>query len=257
MNLFEFLIIYLACGAPVAVNYYFQNQARRNEKIAARAFFVFLGWLPFFLNSSFPSAFRWLKRGGEINEDFYSFSVCEEKIYSTQKQLENIFLASGLELTVFEFREIVERYIGLSVAAENETSRATAAEEKVFHIAGLKKVELPALCLHRRNGKRLVRHQSQARRDFLQLIANLSVSHSNCEKLCALAIKFVTLLNDAEAEKSIRDLLPETAELNDDFAAANSEKILWNTEEPSPTLAKQISFPLKNLTATAVSSNKD
>lgn len=257
MSLFDVLIIYLACGAPVSVAYYFQNRAQNKKRIVPLAFFVFLAWLPFILKLSFNDKNRFLKLFYKFNGKLDSSSDFEKSIFLIKKQFEDIIFESGFMMSVFEFREIFERFVGLVIAVQNESRTPILAEENIFQISGSKNTELSAICVRRRNRKRLVRHQIEARRDFLQLLKQLIVFHSEKQKLGDLAIEFVTLLDDIESKNAVNDLLIETSKPSNRFAAELSEKILWNKETHRPAPAEQISSPLKSLTAITASYNKD
>lgn len=254
MSLFDLLIIYLACGAPVSVNYYFQNKTLYDKNIVARkTFLVFVGWLPFVLKSAVTilnSIFQNYKNSGS-SVDF------EKSATLVKKEFEKNVFKGGCDLSIFEFRETVERYFELTHALQNVNQKPTPAEENLFHIGNAKKNDLSAICLHRRNRSRLVRHQSEARSDFLQLLEKLFVFHSDKKNFGAVAIEFATLLNDPEALNAINDLLLENAVLKKDAAAKNSGRILWNKEQLRPMPVGQTSFHLTSATATTALSSKD
>lgn len=261
MSLFDFIIVYLACGASVGANYYFQNHTRHNFGIVARrTVFVVLGWLPFVVKSMIPSKKLRLKTffkiNFKINKDSDPTLNLQENISSLKKQLENFVFQSSFNTPIFEFREIVERYSGLMLAVGDETE-PTFAEKNLFQIDDSNNSEISARCLHRRNRKRLIRHQSEARRDFLQLLEESFVFESDKKKLGILAIEFVKLLNDSESETAVRHLMLKSAPPKKRIALERSEKDLWNKETPRTPPAEKISYPLKNLTATAALSNKE
>ncbi len=174
MNSFDFLIIYLTCGAPLGVFYFLQNRKEQNGiRLWLKTFFTFIFWLPF--------GFRLLLQN-KVNKKLFTnikiFSKsqkAETEIFLFQKQLEEILQKSNLQISIFELREVIERYVGLTLAKDCENAKTTETEKEVFQIANSRNVEIGAICLNRRNLKRLTLHQIQARQDFFQVISQLVI----------------------------------------------------------------------------------
>jgi len=203
MNLIDFIIIYLACGAPFGVYYFLQSRnAAESPIIWLKIFLTFFFWIPF--------AFLFVRGFLVSNENLHSnylTSAFEAKdkgnIYLIQKEIEKKFSESGLEFSLFEFRETLERYVGLTLANQEVFIKVSEREKEIFRIAENSNVELAANCLHRRNRKLLAFHQTEARQDFLQMIRKLSDSTTDKKNLETLAIEFVRLLKDKQAQNSL------------------------------------------------------
>ncbi len=139
MNSLDFLIIYLTCGAPLGVFYFLQNRKAQNDnQFWLKTFFTFIFWFPFGL--------RLLRN--HINKKFFAgkriFSKSEKKeteIFLFQKQFEEILQKSKLQISIFEFREAIERYVGLTLAKNFENTKTTETEKEIFWIGNAENAE--------------------------------------------------------------------------------------------------------------------
>ncbi len=241
MNRIDFLIIYFSCGAPFAVYYFLQNKTGSKT-----VFFWLLNalvwtfWLPFalfllFKNRRVLSNLDFLKTSADVSEK-------ERKIYQSQKRIEKILLESELEISIFDFRETAERYAGLTMAAQNEPDKDWGKE--LFRAANIEKQELGKICLQRRNRKRLVFHQTEARQDFLQIIKQLTDSISDMETLERSSLEMIGLLNDSAARETLEKMFAENMQTGKVQNVEYSEKDLWNPQERKPLRTETISTRL-------------
>ena len=249
MTLYDFLIIYLTCGAPLGVYYFLQHRSVFNSKRL---------WLKTILNFFFwqPAAYHFLRKSDWLKNIFnklfarksLSDAEIENKLRPLQKHLEEAVLESQTKVSVFELREIFERYAGLTLALQNENKTDQTARNKIFQIAGRVDSEVAAICLSRRNRKRLIHHQTLARLDFLNIFADLHASRPKTAKLSKSAIEFITLLNDAEAQAALNQMLEQRAQSVEAEDVKNAREDLWKPE-PKPMLTNSEPTRLKSLTA--------
>jgi hypothetical protein len=255
MNASEIFILYLSCGAPFGVYFFFQNRHKSAFPIALlKAFLTVVVWIPYalrLLNANVTKN-KSVTRFDALDE---SDSALREKLDRLERQMLQIFLGSRAEVSVFEFREVLERYSGLTLAMR--TDEVGENEREVFKIINHKNTELGAKCLHRRNRLRLELHQRLASRDFLKLLAKFSFFET--EKLRLNALEFAKLLDDGETRRAVENLFSAGSQNGTDSAVKQGEKAVWNSKEHKPPLAKPISVPLtsRSMTATANLSNKD
>jgi hypothetical protein len=257
MNAFEIFIIYLSCGAPFGVYFFFQHRQKSTFPIVLlKSFLTVVVWIPY--------ALRILNANVTKKSSVSKFDTLDEsdaalrkKLDEIEKRMLQILLDCKREVSVFEFREVVERYSGLTLAGQ--TDQVGENERGVFEIVNHKNPELGAKCLHRRNRLRLEFHQRLASRDFLQLLAKFSFFEA--EKLRRAALEFATLLNDVETRRAIENLFAESPQISQGSAVKQGEReVVWNAKEHKPPLAKPISVPLtsRSMIATAANlSNKD
>lgn len=241
MNRIDFLIIYFSCGAPFAVYYFLQNKTGSKTPVFWLSnSLVWMFWLPFalfllFKNRRVLSDLNFLNTSSDVSEK-------ERKIYQFQKQIERILLESELEISIFDFRETAERYTGLTMAAQNDPDKDWGKE--IFLAAKNEKHELGKICLQRRNRKRLAFHQTEARRDFLQIIKQLTDSISDRETLERSSLEMVGLLNDWAARETLVKMFAENMQTGKVQNVEYTEKDLWNPQERKPLRTETISTRL-------------
>lgn len=247
MNLYDFLIIYLAAGAPLGVYYFLHERKRPDFKhLWIKTLLNFLFWAPFAVR---------LLRQNKISVDTFN-NVFGEKsspdadaekiIHSIRKRFEKIYLETGLDISIYEFREVLERYSGLTRAGQFEEGNSQTAryDNEFFRIADHKNAELAAICLERRNRRRLSFHQTEARLDFLQLLSGLSDSGSEKEILFRTAIEFVTELGDDAALDALKKMFEPEWQTKTVASVRNAETDLWKADIQQPLLTGPDSNPL-------------
>ena len=150
----------------------------------------------------------------------------DSEIEIIQKEIEQIVFENNTKLSLFEFREVFERYVGLTLSNKQKNDQIGENETDIFRVAKSENVKLGAICLHRRNQFKLKYHQTLARRDFLKVI-----NEFQSKKLKLFSLKLFRILEDNEAEKTLN--------IN------KSELEIWNTNQPNftkkPTLTLQTS----------------
>lgn len=237
MSPIDFLIIYLACGLPFGVHYFLHQ--RRSNRLILKTLLVVFVWIPY--------AFRLLHQ--KVTKEFPN-----EKIETVQKQIEKNL---PKEVSIFDFRETVERYVGLTLANQFKDDKPTAKEINFFRLFQNKNAKLAAKCLNRRNRKLLSLHQTQARQDFLETLAIIFETAEDKESLGNLAVEFFNLLKDDEAKVSVKNLIKTLEQMPHPLTVNDLEKDLCKSDTHKPQPANQISIRLPALTATANPSTKD
>ena len=242
MNLTDYLIIYLACGAPFGVYYFLQNRTKSgSSKLWLNTLITFAFWIPI--------AFRLLCENKILNKSInLKFDAAltldatqEKKLNLIQKQFENFLQKSSLKISIYEFRETIDRYIGLTLANQSHSEKVSITDKEFFRISENKNIELAAICLYRRNQKRLSFHHIQARQDFLHFINELSEFSEHKKIVGNLAVEFVKILNDLEANTLLEKMFMKTSQTDKYFVVKQLEKDLWNTEIHKPLPINQIS----------------
>ncbi|MDQ4122679.1 MAG: hypothetical protein M3209_14670 [Acidobacteriota bacterium] len=246
MTFSEFLIIYLSIGAPFGV-YFFLNRRSNNldSTFLLKVLGVIFGWC-------FYAVF-WIFRGSQsiYGAKPTSDSIGENEI---EKHLRELLAAyseiSGNEKKVsfFQFRETIERYVGLTEALR-DSAESTEFQNELFVVAGRKNqdLQLANRCLQRKNLLRLKAHQIQARQDFLQIFDNLSHQSAKItsrENLFYSATRLVVLLADDEADNYLNRIKKEIEGQNPSLASSSKkQEELWKPQplEQIPVLHTQSS----------------
>ena len=258
MNPIDLIIIYLACGAPFGV-YYFLQSRNENESpiIWLKILLTFIFWIPF----GFLFVRQFLVSNENLHSTFYLTSAYEIEdagnIHLIQKEIEKKFSESRLKFSLFEFRETLERYAGLTLANQEAFTKVSEREKEIFRIAENSNVELAANCLHRRNRKLLAFHQTEARQDFLQLIRKLSGSMTDKKSLENLATEFVRLLKDKQAQNSLEKIFAANLQTDIPPSVLQREKDLWNPQKHKLSHAQSNLTHFQAMTATTVLRKKD
>jgi hypothetical protein len=180
MHWSDLLIIYLSCGAPFGVHFFLQNRKKTGfGALLLRSFGAGLLWIAYaYLLWRKNFAKRLTK--AEVFSQNPEISLLEQQTSMLQEQILQSFIAlsakSPLNYGFFAFRDVLERYVGLTLAEKACETTAGEIDFEVFRIAGRKKKELPLAgkCLARKNSMHLRSHQCNAREDFLKLMASIA-----------------------------------------------------------------------------------
>ncbi|MCY7377447.1 MAG: hypothetical protein LH472_15915 [Pyrinomonadaceae bacterium] len=243
MNLTDLFIIYFAVGAPLAVYYFLQN--RSDGKIALfwlKNLLVFLFWMPFAVSLLLQRQNRRSLSNLNFFDPIFAKDSGEERISTLQKQIEIVLLKSNLDRSIFDLRETIERFVGLTLASEIDGK--LYSEKEFLRAAGNSNEKLGAICLDRRNRNKLARHQTEARRDFLQFVEQLSDSISDTETLEHSTVEIVKILEDAAARRSLEKMFAENLQTGKLPSVKYSEKDLWKPQERQPLRIETISTRL-------------
>lgn len=234
MNFFDIIIIYLACGTPFGV-FHIVNNRRWENRVLIQTIFITLFWFPF--------AISLLRKFVESKSDNSVLSKQEilrdEQITETKKNLELIFLKTKPKQSIFELREVFDRYVGLTLARENQD--ASAPENSlVFKIAGNESFELASKCYQRRNAKLLSFHQTLAGQDFLKLIAESVSEFPVDSEIENHALELVRLIEDEKTEKSLKTIFRDARQSANELRVSKTEKEKWITDLQKPSRANNL-----------------
>lgn len=237
MNLSDFLIIYLACGTPFAMYHFINNRKVKTHRL--KAILVFIVWIPYAL---WLFRLLLLKNFSKLQfaENQFSGSELDEKIEKSKKALESFLLKNYQDFPIFEFREIIERYIGLTFAVRLDNKDLNVKERELLEITNHENKLLAARCLYRRNQKLLVFHHTLARRDFLKFIFEHNISDQ--ENFYHLLFEFISFLNDKEAENVIKSVLTSTPQSEKDIIVKQLETEKWKPEIQKQTHTQPITI---------------
>lgn len=232
MSFLDFIIIYLTCGTPFAVEYFIKNQMSSTlGNCFFKASLITVFWLPY----SLKNLWRFVKKQNSLinfdtNKEPYSLSL--SKIHDTQKKMESLSFLNEGKYSLFEFRDLVNRYKGLMLETQGEYELPSAAESEIFKVSNSSNVNISSICLHRRNRNRLFFHQRMAQRDFLAFLTETfrTSIHSDKNHFIVLAFELAVLLKDSEMLLKLKQNFPEILLNNSNFAGAFLEYELWNTE---------------------------
>jgi hypothetical protein len=247
MNLIDFLIIYLACGAPFGVYFFLQNRKKFSvRKLWLKSFLTVFVWIPYAFNLLHHFTTKKIQTRQKREK-----ALLDERLAGIQKLILDLHFESSSKISSFEIREVFERYAGLTMVCNFENNAPSQTEKEIFRISLRQNPELGASCLHRRNRERLLLHQIQARKDFLQIIRELMISVFDTDELRNLVIEFVETIGDFEAQNLVKESLLGTLQNDSNSNVQQLENEVWKSNEHKPLPIKTTPVHLQVLTATA------
>lgn len=261
MNYIDFIIIYLTCGAPFGVYYFLQQ--RDKIKLGQNVTFIWLkcGVITFFW---FPFAIKLLQRfvtnklqKSKFAETNQVDSSLKEKIEVYEKEVLQILLIEKIRISPFEFRETLERFVGLTLNCSNKIKDSNVTISEFYEINTHENAKLATICLNRRNRLRLQYHQTLASRDFLRLIEKINAELVENEIFSTLSIDFATLFEDIEFTAKLKQIFDTSTQNEYDFIVTEREQYLWNPIKPKPRLTNETTLNLPTISTTATMLKRD
>lgn len=257
MTIRDLIIIYLACGAPFAVYYFLQN--RRTEStgmlwLKTTGRFVF--WIPFAIGMvARRSLFTNLYNSG-FDRGSNTDAVREAKIEETRRFVDGFASDPELRMSVFELREVFDRYVGLTMELADADSEPSNSESEIFRITNHTSKKAGEACLHRRNLMRLSFHQKLAARDFIKLSGQLAGRGADGGDSVFRLKSLADLLGDDKTGEAITLLAAGNKTVNGASNSTTGDETLWKSAKQN--LRKDTTAAnLKSLSATMNLSAKD
>lgn len=257
MKLSDFLIIYLACGAPLGVYYFFQHRKDlHRNRLVLNSFLTIAVWIPYAIKLLHNYVTRKLITYKFAHTKEAEF-ILKAEIDSLEKEIGNILLKENSDISLFNFRETFQRYAGLSIALRETSAFDNPAdsEKELFRVAGNQNVEIGGICVRRRNHNRLRFHQNLARRDIIEMFGSINAEISAPDVFNKAALKFFRLLDDEAAFEEIRNFPALYSQTVDTLNVRTLERDLWKTETQQPLHSQPT--PLRAISAVATTHKKD
>ncbi len=205
MTYVDLAIIYLACGAPLSMHYFFGLRRKPTVYFVARGILITLFW-PAGVVSLLVDASR--NRSKSIPASHLSNT--DTRLDAIRIKIENLVFRNENAASVFEFREVFARYTGL-IQATSMCEPETAINE-IFRLSGHNNGELATRCSNRKSSLRLISHAENSRLDFVALID--SVSLNNLSAVTDLAMQAADLLSDRQTVDRLRKLSERATQSN-------------------------------------------
>jgi hypothetical protein len=211
MTFTDLLIVYLAFGAPLAVYKYLQNRTANVRRKTLVSIFTFFFWVP----TAVQIGYLYLS-----NAYFRDAFVSRRILDAREKRIGSLREAMTAELTrlargasLHDTRETVERYAGLADAVR-ETGPEPSGRNALFEAAGREEYRVGQVCLMRRNLRRLKRHHTQARQDFVALLSEVSLRFDE-SGVVMMGIELARQLEDHATADQLTTLKVKRGELWD------------------------------------------
>ena len=197
MKLTDLLIIYFAAGAPFGVYQFTTVQHPLDAKAWLQIFFRICFW-PLF---AVLGLIDWFAKG-----DPSAGSHLDQHIDRIRIEIEDLVLANESISSIFDFREILQRYAGLSEATNVAVSSSV---NEVFDLSGSENKQLASACLARKNHRKLSFHQSLARSQFVDMISEFADASNDRTSVLELAIELANDVQDALTSEALTEMMYE------------------------------------------------
>lgn len=185
MTFIDIAIIYLACGAPLSMHYFFAATGKRNLHFAARIVLVAVFWpiAAFLLVQTVRKQRVFASQIGQNDLD--------RRLDLFRIEIERSTFTDENAASVFEFRELFARYTGLARAAN---ARHAVPRHELFLLSSHEQTDLASICLERKARNRLLIHANAASEDLVSFIADSCID-ADCGTLSS-ARAMAELLDD-------------------------------------------------------------
>jgi hypothetical protein len=258
MNMFDFIIIYLTCGAPFGVYYYLQNRNLPNNKFFfLKLIFNFFFWILFSISLVSQKGFFRNLFDYNFDKKVVLDSKREAEISAIRKFFETGIFKNSFQFSIYEFREIFDRYVGLTLETNGPTGEITHSVKDFCRISEVPNKKIAENCLHRRNRQRLFFHQKLARDDFWEITDKIINKSENRAEILIKLSRLIKILNDSESKIFFQTFSENSLQTIENKHVFNQEYDLWKTEMPQLSHTKPNSVNIKALTAKMNLFNKD
>lgn len=176
MTWLDLTIIYIACGTPFAM-YRIVLSEYAPPETAVRSVWAGVLW-PFVGAKGVVKRLRYASR-----------SLSRSKLETIRREIETLLAAEAPDLNVFEFRDVFDRFAGLTLIPRSMTH---ASAEILFQLAAGENSRTNEACLLRNQHAKIRRHAAAARSELLEYI-----TRSSSPRALVLAAVLAQELSDA------------------------------------------------------------
>jgi hypothetical protein len=230
MRVSDFIIIYLACGSPLVVQFFLDRPAGNAAAVLSRGALRLFVW-PVFAMSLIYRLIRGLNVGTETQRE----RAITETLSMLQAELEMAALSGSTEMPVFDVRDTFRRYAGLATEFGNPTR--PVAVTGIFEIVEHPFPEAASSCLNRRNSSRLSIHLDRARNDFIDVASNVCDGSTQGEKAAIAAVETARLVGDRRAMADLCAALGISDNLITLAACVDGAGDVWNAAAQNRSVA--------------------
>jgi hypothetical protein len=199
MKLLDLLVIYFAIGAPFGV---YQITAVRSSLTAHATLGIILR-ICFWPVFAAQTLIEWFSKDQHSSE-----SNLDRQIDRIRAEIESLVFGNDSISSIFDFREVLYRYAGLSEAAN--TGVLPDAANEIFEFGNNGDKDVASACLARKNQRKLSFHQSLARNEFVDMIAEFASTGSHRERVLCLAVELANGVNDPKTSDMLAAMMSQS-----------------------------------------------
>ena len=230
MSFLDFLILNFAIGAPFGALYFFNNRKSRSPMLL---FVITIGVLVFWFFYAFSLIARsWNKKINKTRVLKESAVQNPDKngiVLNIQTDIEKLLAKYKSNVTIYEFREVAERYIGLTLTNQvpNDNTIATESRIGVLEFSKTDDFKIAAACVSRRNNELLSFHRNNARQELVDFLRSINLPPDSAGLLDTLSGRMIAAVENPKQND-------ESAIIKGDLAHSPAERfshspIPWKT----------------------------
>jgi hypothetical protein len=221
MTFLDLLIIYLSLGAPFGAYLLVRNERPVEFRGALSAVTAILIWPAYVVRS----AFRYLGSSNEntaFDADAGPDAKLLEQIESLTQQFSDAARPSH-RLVARQVEQSLERYVELSIATLTKTATRKGQYFDLLTVSGHPSLNSGSVCLNRRNRNVIERHLTNARKELVTALDDLSSGRQDAKEVVKM---IADLLNDKELASAV------STNLNSPREQSNTKLNQWETSKP-------------------------
>ncbi len=197
MTVWDFITIYIACGSPFAVHRLVTRSGRLPSSLWSASLRL-IAWPAFAVGrlSHLVKELKIRRRDPDVH--------AADPILAIRAEMERAVATLDTGASIFEFREVFDRYAGLSLAKSSESLGPASSE--LFDVSNHSDPWVANACLARKNRVRVEAHLERARADLLEIISPADRS----AELLDLVIRMSKAVGDAAIAMELATSLEPT-----------------------------------------------
>lgn len=255
MDLIQAAIIYIACGAPFGVHHLMSN-GRSGPSSRLKALLLTLGWVAYL-----PAICHRFVKARLSDRNFSTqgkpVGITPQAVRECSRAIEAFAGRNGTGPGIYEIRNAVERFAGISELLENETDDESRRFEGFSKISDHPEPLLAEAVLARRNRAALEDHRSRALEELIEIHGELSHRAGRDSDLDQAFARLTGLYGDREIAGRIsrEDFFRHRESLN----KVTRPRVLgdrWRSSK-DPQLNQGLSLSINEISMTSRLQNED
>ncbi len=235
MNIADILIIYLAFGSPLMVYQYLINRDLERSRRILISLLTLACWIP--MAARLGYGYLTNAYFGKVFVSRRTLDAVQGHLTQIRRVMKSDLMQANAGVSMRDLSEVLERYVGLTVAIRDAASGTYGKSLDLFVNAG-KDRELVTTCLMRRNRRRLRRHHTGARRDLLDMFERLLERYPTAQRAMELVVKIAHQLGDDETVGFLKAIEGKRGR---SWSPEQQHSILHSTSAPMAHLAVKTS----------------
>ena len=239
MRISDTIIIYLTIGSPFAVHYFSKFPLNHTRNHLLRTISVLFFWPFYSIWATLRVKLTKRDRSFDSSESYSLDARLDKKVDEVTLAMEMFLQDSLPEMPLFEFREVIDRYVGLTFAFRSDIDHSNRGLGQILNGPDGDR-ELHSICINRRNRKALESHRNRARLDFLTLVSNAIDADGSDSAFVRSALELSRVISDDDAFRKIGKLVASSEQTPVEISVTTVEREVWHSQTPKQSTAGQM-----------------